>query len=311
MHRATLGRWSTACPVEWFRMGAVVGICVGVAFLTVLVSPAPCFQQDNRTETAWSVVPHYDVVSIRLVDPHARPPLSVRISNPTDEGVFSAENASVLGLIAAAFHVQPFEILNVPSWCSVTRFDVDARADDAISAQLRNLAPTDAANVKRAMLRSVLVDRFGFEYEERDREIPSYLLKVVPGRLHIGAPPRYTERAVSLPNGAIVFTPGGIVHFQEVTMDAFAQFLARRLNKPVENDTQLKATYTFDLRWDPSSDVPDASANPGAAPNDVDDSQLGESLFTATQEQLGLKLHSGGSRQLVVIVRRLEHPTPD
>jgi uncharacterized protein (TIGR03435 family) len=106
----------------------------------------------------------------------------------------------------------------------------------------------------------------------------------------------------------------GIASFKGVPMALIATILTQSVGRPVLDRTGLTSYYDFDLKWTPqlgSGDVgpfglpPGTGAQPPVADSDA------PNLFTAVQEQLGLKLEAGRGPVEVVVIDRLEKPTPD
>ncbi len=94
----------------------------------------------------------------------------------------------------------------------------------------------------------------------------------------------------------------GFVSGRAISMRAFANALSRMVGRPVVNKTGLDGEFDLDLEYLPDFDVVAATPPPGPAR---------PSLFTALQEQLGLKLEPGRGDVAVLMVDRLEHPTPN
>ena len=89
-----------------------------------------------------------------------------------------------------------------------------------------------------------------------------------------------------------------------VTLEMFSRVLGRLLSRPVVDRTGLMGSFDLDLRYRPEALGPGAAAAP---PTDAD----APSIFTALQEQLGLRVTNGRAAVEVLVVDRLEHPTPD
>jgi uncharacterized protein (TIGR03435 family) len=105
----------------------------------------------------------------------------------------------------------------------------------------------------------------------------------------------------------------GMVGFNGVPVSRIAQLLAQSVGRPVIDKTGLTGYFDFTLRWtpQPGSEMPVRPAGePPAAPPPAADPD-GPNLFTAIQEQLGLKLESGRGPVEVIVIDRLEKPTLD
>jgi uncharacterized protein (TIGR03435 family) len=208
-------------------------------------------------------------------------------------GRFKAVNAPVSWLIAFAYAdsagaLRPSQIINAPSWLGSEHYDITATAADA--------ADMDSIEKQRGLLRSLLEDRFKFRVHREQREMPVYAL--VRARSDGTLGPRFRQSTPDcLQEAAKCGFPGGPVgHIQAdaITMDLLAQLLANASDRIVVDRTDLSGGFAIDLEWSPdqtSSDKP--------------------SIFTAVQEQLGLKLESTKAPVDVLVVDHVERPTED
>jgi uncharacterized protein (TIGR03435 family) len=233
-------------------------------------------------------------------------------------GRFSARNVRVRELIAAAYGTpQPlasFRIVGGPKWISADPFDVVAKAAE-------NFPETQAqpgwSTAGELMLRELLADRFKLVVHRETRQLPIYALILATSNGRLGPQLRPSAAddcvdsatAVADPSrrcGAFRFTPPQRMSARGVTIDAIARFLEMNtVGRGVINRTGLMGTFSMDLEFtrdaaavDPAVDT-DRSAD--AAP----------SIFTAVQEQLGLKLESSRGPVDVLVIDRVEHPTED
>ena len=201
--------------------------------------------------------------------------------------------------------------IDAPEWIKTARFDIDAKTPGAVP-------PARAMS----MLRDLLADRFALKVHYEHRERPVYeLVRARPdGRLGpqltrndvncgalgeanraaiaAGQPPLVTfdpsKRPVcgSRPTGPNEISSGAF------TMEQLAMQLSRPGGRPVINNTGLSGTFDYDLRWAPDTST-DAPARESAAP----------SLFTALEEQLGLKLVPGRGPVQVLVIDSISPPT--
>ena len=225
-----------------------------------------------------------------------------------------AVNLPLEELIRAAYELRQNELI-IDSPLSERTFDIEARASGTVEA-----------NQARAMLRTLLVDRFALKAHREARELPIYsLVRVTSGRL--GPQMRQSGpqcAPLKLPEGqgapppppppppgaagtalrsrrAFAKCPTMFYHAgasaRSIDMDAFAETLAVFVGRPVINKTGLSGDYDLDLIYTPEDGPPVAAA--AEAP----------SLPTALQEQLGLKLEGGRAPVEVLVVDRVEAPT--
>ena len=197
---------------------------------------------------------------------------------------YRATNMSLVALLRSAYSVQAFQIAGLPDWAEVDRFDIDARIESGANAGEWPL-----------MLRRLLADRFKLALHREQRQSAIFTLLVAPGgpALNPGDPSKCTGSSCGL-NA----TPTQIVG-ENVTMGQFAERLSRSLGTHVVDGTALRGNFDFKLTWPPDDQFGSrgASANPA--------------LFTAIQEQLGLRLQSGRGPVETLVIDRAERPVPD
>jgi len=218
-------------------------------------------------------------------------------------GRFVAANVPLRLVIRTAFQLQDDQIVGGPAWLATDRFDIEARAlgmPGAPSAQLLT------------MLQSLLADRFRLTTHHETRELPIFALARArrDGSLGTGLrPTACPEPAVDLsqPQPCAKISNGfGSLTVRGMPFDQFTPYLAPYLNRVVVDRTGLDGRYDIDLKWAPEQ--------PGAAssPPDPRATDLNiPSIFTAIQEQLGLKLDSARGMVDVLVIDTLEHPTPN
>lgn len=260
------------------------------------------------------------------------------IHGPADR--FIATNTTIKVLIGWAYAENssgPFlenQIAGGPSWISSERYDIDAKLDDAQVAALAKLSVPDRRLQVKRMVQSWLADRFGLVVKN-PAETPVYALVVAKGgpKLREAVPGSVSSIAISGPSGPPpppppppppggsssikaqgdraswgTSTPGEIRGHAEPMSD-LAQSLSQgtELGRPVLDETGLKGTYDFDLKWtfDPNSPGAPPGPSSGAATAPPD----GPSIFTAIQEQLGLKLESAQGRPEGVVIVHIERPS--
>lgn len=260
---------------------------IHVACLLVCGAAAPWAQ-------APAAEPRFEVASIRRNTSPAQGGTGSRLQ---PGGNYTAANLTLQQLIAIAYDIPIARVLEGPDWIAGDRYDIAARADG-------NPPPSDAARLVRSLLR----DRFRLTVREEMREYPVYaLVRARPDgsigprlwtsegdcadrRTTGGGPidlaarpvcraPLIAEKDVS------IFLAG------DVPMSTVAQVLTRAGGRPVVDQTGLSGRFDVSLEWASRPDVE------------------GVPIFTAVQEQLGLRLQSTTAQLPVVIVTRAERPT--
>jgi len=208
-------------------------------------------------------------------------------------------------LIAMAYAVDRSQVIGLPSWAGQDTFDIIAKPE----------RPPSTSAEYRAMMEQLLQDRFQFRAHEDSRDRSVYRLVPVSAgtlgpRLHISSDvctptttrpdPPQSYNPNSPPKCAMRSRPGVIVA-AGTSLSLLVGVLQREVDRPLIDGTGLTGLYDFELRWQPSS---------GFARQDSpsDDSVI---LETALREQLGLKLESQRAPGRVVVVDRIERPSPD
>jgi uncharacterized protein (TIGR03435 family) len=208
----------------------------------------------------------------------------------TTRGRFAAQNVTVKLLIAAAYEVQPSSVSGGPRWVDTARFDVEAKLEDP-----------DAGR-EFVMVKALLADRFKLVLHKDETPISGYALVVV------GKSPKIKLSADQssgvTPTGGVHIGPGILVAMG-MRFGLVASLLGSRLGQPVADRTNLPDRYDINLRWTP--DVGEAPADP-AKPLPQPDAS-GQSLFTAIQQQLGLRLDPVKIPSGLLVIDQIEKPS--
>jgi uncharacterized protein (TIGR03435 family) len=229
-------------------------------------------------------------------------------------------NMQLRGVIQTAYRVPANQLVNVPGWVNSTRVDITAKADPKYSMQQL-----------QTMLQPLLVERFKFKFHRETREMDVYALVLAnkDGRLgpkleksavdcaDLGNAPRSSlvaPKPGETPTcGTIPAGPGHIV-LKGFNMDAFTKILSLATRgRQVIDQTGLPGGYNIDLQYTPEAlSAAALAARSGAPPPAaalVDPN--GPDLFSAVQEQLGLKLESKKVALDMMVVDNIEPPVED
>ena len=215
-----------------------------------------------------------------------------------------------------AFQVRDHQLIGAPEWADSASFDITATFP---------VDPPRSEDDRRAMLRTLLAERFGLKTHREKREVPIYALVMARRdgalgpqlvRSTIDCEQWIAEKRPQIGAGSSSpVAPGGkrpvcqmlttrrFISAGTQTMQQLADVLQVLSGRPVANRTGLAGTFDFDLQWTSGPVAPAPGANPPA-----DD---GPSIFAALQEQLGLRLESGRDTFDVVVVDAVQRPTPD
>jgi uncharacterized protein (TIGR03435 family) len=186
-------------------------------------------------------------------------------------------NVPLRQLIEQAYRVKPFQLTG-PDWLSNVRFDIVAKY------------PAGTANEQLTlMLQTLLAERFHLAIHRESREMSAYALMVAKNG------PKLVEVA---PNGTGTSNGRGRFQDRAISMAGLADQLARELGRPVVDKTGLTAVYDLKLEW-----TPDDQPQGDAAPSEP---AQGPSIFTALQEQLGLKLQTQEAPVEIIVVDHVD-----
>jgi uncharacterized protein (TIGR03435 family) len=234
---------------------------------------------------AQSAGPAFEVASIK-----PSPPDTVGMQMSFDQGRLSIRGGTVQFCVAAAWRLQEFEIGWAPKWFATDRFDIVAKAPDG-AGQMQLMQ----------MLQNLLADRFALQFHREEKLVPGYALVVAK------AGPKLKESAEGAHTGTGMGR--GVVNGTAAPMARLAEALARVLGRPVADETGLTGKYDFRLTWTPADSEP-LMQKPGATPEPAEaPADSGASVFTAIQEQLGLRLEARRAPVQVMVIDRLNKPT--
>lgn len=192
-------------------------------------------------------------------------------------------------LIQRIYAIQESQVAGGPSWMNSDRFD--------IAAKVETDAPPSTDQLW-LMLERLLADRFALKFHRETKMRQGYAL--IPGKTG----PKLDDAAGAVPN---LMASRGQVQASRVSMSMFTNFLSRYLGRPIFDGTGLRGSYDFKMSWTPGETEQALPAGENAAP--VDSSAT--SIFTALQDQLGLKLESKTVPIEVFVIDRVERPSPN
>jgi uncharacterized protein (TIGR03435 family) len=226
---------------------------------------------------------------------------------------FNASGITVKSLIEIAYDIKDAQLTGLPSWTDSERFEIDAKPDEATSAVFDKLPPDQRGTAMSQMLRTLLEDRFKFSFSREQRELPVYALVVAKSgpKLHQSTVPVPQNGPPGGPGAPRVMMNGrGELTATNATMEPVLNLISRTAGRPVIDKTGLTGRYDFTLKWTPDQSqgmMPGGPRPPGEEAPPQDSS--GPSLFTALQEQLGLKLEPQKAPLDVLVVQHVERPT--
>jgi uncharacterized protein (TIGR03435 family) len=231
-------------------------------------------------------------------------------------------------LIQQAYDVRSYQIIGGPGWLNTERYDIVAKAE----------TPDINRETLKVLLQSLLAERFNLQIHRETKELPIYELVVgkdghklkkseVQPNTEAESRPADAGRAAqasgaprviggsgpagAAPRGGSMIRMGrGQLNAQGVPVTGIIQMLAQQLGRPVIDKTNIQGNYDFNLQWTPDETqrgIGIAGMERPAADGPLPaDTSSGPSLFTAVQEQLGLKLEASKGPVETLVIDRVE-----
>jgi uncharacterized protein (TIGR03435 family) len=216
-------------------------------------------------------------------------------------------------LITFAYDIREFQVTGGPGWVGSDRYDLLAKAERAAGTEE---GPTDFRKMSdaqreaktkemRERVRALLADRFHLTVHRETKEGSVYALVVAKNGSKL-------QEGKEAPDGPQGLRGGrGELTGMLASMQMVVNFLSGQLGRPIIDKTDLKGKYDFKLKWAPDMGTgggPMEPKNPGGEgpPASTPD---GPTLFTALQEQLGLKLESQKGPIEMIVIDRVEKPS--
>jgi uncharacterized protein (TIGR03435 family) len=228
----------------------------------------------------------FAVASIR---PSKTAYMSVR---PRTDGI-SIAGATLWQLLFSAYNVPGISRINredqvsgLPGWAQSDTFDIEAKMDEETLSALQKLPLKEQSIQRQFMMQALLADRFKLQIHRETKETPIDALVVAKGDFKLKES-QAIVRMWSSRDGRITITAGQI--------DDLVFSLTGDADRTVVNKTGLTGKYDIDLKWTPD----DQQGTPDAGPT----------LFTALEEQLGLKLVPAKGPVDTFVVDHVERPT--
>jgi uncharacterized protein (TIGR03435 family) len=232
---------------------------------------------------------------VQRMDPGAHPSIAVATIKPHDPNVGGQQfnttgdrviirNQTVASMLSFAYAIHPHQIVDAPDWIFHDRYDVEGKTDTAGEPSLRQF---------QEMLQKLLPDRFGLKFHREKRGISVYAIHIAKGgaKLKPAADPNAEPDQEANSHGAELT--------QLYTSSSISDFILGMqffLDRPLVDQTGLAGCYDITLRYTyDEARTTDPNAPPG--------------LFTAIQEQLGLKLEPVKAPTDVLVIDHIEPPS--
>jgi bla regulator protein blaR1 len=227
---------------------------------------------------------------------------------------FIAENMPLRELIRQAYRVQNSQIVGAPGWIDSARFDIEGKVAESDASAYGKLT----AEEHGAIMQPILADRFHLKVHTETRDLTVFVLVSAKGgaKLHEATPGDTYVNGLKGPDGTsragLMRMGPGELTAQAVSIPEFARMLSQQLSGSiVQDETGIAGNYDLHLQWTPDRDAPAMMGGPGngAPESGKAAGSAGPSLFTALQEQLGLKLESRKVPVPVLVIDHVEQPS--
>ena len=268
---------------------------------TTLQAPAP-----PSSSAAPLSVPKFDVISVK---PDRTGGNGIR-TGFTPDGI-SIANAPLHLLLTQAYGVSDDQLIGEPDWSRTARFDIEAKVAAADVPALKALS----FDQRRMQAQQILTERFGLVVHHETRELPEFVLTVAKGGPKLAAAkidPEHPMSPGSRGNFRMSNSPAGHrLQAQGARIDGLLPLLSNETGRTVVDKTGLAGNYDFTLTWTPEPpEGPPPSADVGGVTQSPTPSgDAGPTLFTAIEEQLGLRLESTKGPVDVLVIDHVERPT--
>ena len=261
-----------------------------------LHAQTPIVEEPNYTPTLT-----FDVATIRLAPPPDAH-FHVSVSSPPHSSRFEATNLPMKALLQIAYGFDA-PVVGAPDWVANTFYNIQARSDEDADARLAKLTNNEVRLEKRNAIRVLLTERLGLKTHLETRNTSIYNLVVGNGGVKMQAvptpPPPANGEAPPAPPPADVQAHGSQHGLEFVgsnaSMRAICGVLSSMVEAPVVDKTGLLGTYNYTLQIGREWSAQDPESWP--------------SIFTAVQEQLGLKLEGVHESVPNLVVDHITKPT--
>ena len=270
-------------------------------------NPLPLALARATPETEWTIPKPPPTVPPMAAN--ADPSLEVATIKPSDPSArgkgfgfrgthFNTFNTNMNDLIAFAYGLHAKQIIGAPAWFGTDLFDIDGVPDAAGRPNLKQMG---------IMVQKLLAERCALKFHHETRELSVYAITVGAGG------PKMVKSA-SGPNDpqGFLFRGLGDLVVRNMSMADFASWMQSGvMDRPVVDKSGLKDRYDFELKWTPddSQFAQFRGANVSVTPPATTDPNAPPSLYTATQEQIGMKLDATKASDDVIVIDHVEKPS--
>jgi len=268
---------------------------------TLADMPFPLTLDHVKDDAAWEIPkpstpkmmaadadPVFEVATIKPSDPNQRRLYSIGSTE------VSAVGATVNDLIVFAYGVHARQISDAPAWVESDKFDIRGKPQGGQPNPIQF----------KMMLQKLLAGRFQLAFHRDQKQLAVYALTVGKNG------PKLTRSNAASPIPNLIRRGPGNLPARNVTMEEFAGNLQGAvLDRPVIDQTGLKGRFDFQLQWTPEETQFASVRGPDAPPKPPEGAETQPDLFTAIEQQLGLKLESIKAQVAVLVIDKVEKPS--
>jgi uncharacterized protein (TIGR03435 family) len=289
--------------VRYFTIVQMTVLCVSIVHpmrAEALPQNSETAQNSQNTVQSTASRPNFDafeVATVKPTDPDWHGGRYIRMEGAHE---FVVRNHVLRTLIAAAYNLNPKTVSSGPTWMDSSHFDIVAETPG-------DTPPT--YDEQMTMLRKLLTDRFDLQFHREQKQLPVYALRIAKSGPELQAS---TASPDSFPQGPspLIFSVSSTTiklpaHYASMA-ELASVFQRAVLDRPVVDETGLSGRYDFDLEFTPD-EIEFGGAFAGRQNTDSDK----PGLYTAIQEQLGLKLEATTGPVETLVVDHIEQPTPN
>jgi uncharacterized protein (TIGR03435 family) len=230
----------------------------------------------------------FDVVSIKPSDPSVQG-TNIGIS---PGGSFEARGVTLKMLISQAYDVRDFQISGAPGWVETERYDIITK--DAVKGpseedlgKMTDAGRDEFRDRILGKLRALMADRFALKVHKETKDLTVYALMVAKSGSKLGAAPDDGTHGSSL-NSSRANDGKTLMTGKNLPLSSLIRFLSGQVGRPIIDKTGLTGKYNFTMTYSPDLNRPPDITEGHSGLIETS----GPSIFTALQEQLGLKLDS-------------------
>ena len=281
---------------------------------------SPGYAQSPAEDPAAVEQPAFAVASIHPVDSGG---FAQRVSIDFEQDRFIALNCTLQLLLEDAYGVDELQIIAAPEWIDSAEYEIEARIDNATLDQLRAMSDDQRKLAHQHMVQALLAERFNLALHRETKDLPIYSLVISKhgSKLHEARPGDNYANGAKEPDGlpmgshslGYMFFVGHVyIPGQGASLDQLTKRLTIELGREVIDNTGLTGNYDFNLDfyvpW--TRDHGETLSSLGIeADTQNSDPVGGPSLFSAIQDQLGLKLESKKGPVEILVIDHVERPS--